>query len=161
MSSGDDGSRRAPEFRDDSAAAMRAHLSRRERQTDTQHRLLEDAFERVSTAFSNASLTETRTSYLQLRAALEAHVALEDQVFFPTIRGLQPDLSTELDALSEDHVHVRSDLERLYDLLAVGSREAFGAQFTQFRSTFQGHERREEDLFQRSVRLAKGVPTSS
>jgi hypothetical protein len=148
-------------FRDHSGAAVRAHAARRGRQTSDQHRLLEDAFDRVSLAFSKASLNETRNSYLQLRAALEAHIALEDQVFFPTLRGVEPALTSELERLSEDHARVRVELERLYDLLAEGSREAFSVEFTRFRASVEAHEKREEDVFARTVQLAQDVPESS
>jgi hypothetical protein len=132
-------------------AAVRSRLARRSRQAGSQHRLLDDSFERVSVAFAQASLTETRASYLQLRAALEAHISLEDLAFFPTIHGLLPELTDELESLSRDHERFRGELEHLYDLLAEGAREAFSEHFSRFQANVHAHEEREEAIFKRSI----------
>ena len=134
-----------------SDAAIRSRLARRSRQAGAQHKLLHDSFEKVSVAFSQASLTETRASYLQLRAALEAHIALEDLSFFPTLHGLLPELSAELEDLSRGHERFRVELERLYDLLAEGAREAFSEHFARFQASVRAHEQREEAIFKRSI----------
>jgi hypothetical protein len=139
-----------------SDAAVRSRLARRSRQAGSQHRLIDDSFESVSVAFSQKSLTETRASYLQLRAALEAHIALEDVAFFPTLHGLLPELTADLEDLGRDHEHFRADLERLYDLLAEGAREAFGEEFARFQACVHAHEQREEEVFKRSVQDRPG-----
>jgi hypothetical protein len=144
---------------DASDAPIRARVARRGRQAESQHRLLEDSFHRVSDAFAGASLTETRASFLQLRAALEAHIALEDRAFFPTLYGLKPALTGELELLSRDHEQFRLDLEHLYDLLAVGAREAFAKDFARFSDSVHEHEEREEALFART--LSPGGETDS
>ena len=78
--------------------------------------------------------------------ALDAHVSLEDRVFFPALRGLDPRISSELVRLVEDHDGFRLSLAELSDLLAEGSVEEFSNAFDRFGVSFSEHEEREERL---------------
>lgn len=91
------------------------------------------------------SLQNARTSFLRFRDALEAHLTLEDHVFFPAFRGLRPELSETLARLFDEHEVFRGDLEQLHELLALGSAEEFLRMFQALAARVAEHEKLEEE----------------
>jgi hypothetical protein len=116
----------------------------------SQHRQLDVFFGMVQQALERGSLVAARQAYTRFNDALEAHITLEDRVFFPALHGLDPSISAELRQLAEDHHKVRQHLHELADLLAVGSVEAFSEGFDQLAVAFSGHEEQEERLIARA-----------
>ena len=114
-----------------------------------QHRQLDEFFATVMSALERGSLVTARAVFVRFRDALDAHVTLEDRVFFPALRGLHPRITSELVRLVEDHESFRRDLDELSDLLAKGSGEEFADAFDCLAVTFSQHEEREEGLMTR------------
>lgn len=125
---------------------LRLRLRSESQRLSTQHRQLNTFFGYVAQALERGSLQGARTSFLRFRDALEAHLTLEDTVFFPAFRGLQPDLAELLTRLVEEHEHFRMTLEELHELLATGSAEAFARTFDQLADKVAEHERVEEEI---------------
>ncbi len=119
-----------------------------------QHRQLEDFSGMVASALARGSLRSTRLAFTRFRDALEAHITVEDQMFFPAVRGLRPGLDAHLAQLVLEHASFREHLDELHELLAKGSAEAFGESFVAFCADFAQHEAREEQI----IAAASGPP---
>ena len=111
-----------------------------------QHRQLDEFFAEVISAVERGSLISARATFTRFYEALDAHITLEDRVFFPALRGLHPRITSELVRFVEDHDGFRRSLDELSDLLAEGSVEEFSGAFDRFAVVFSQHEEREERL---------------
>lgn len=111
-----------------------------------QHAQLRSFFDLVEDGLSRGSLQAARLAFTRFRDAIEAHIDVEDNSWFPALRGLRPHLAPQLARLVHDHARYREVLEELYDLLARGSAEEFAMKFATFCDDFADHETREEAL---------------
>ena len=111
-----------------------------------QHRQLDEFFAVVMNAVERGSLMAARATFTRFHDALDAHITLEDRVFFLALRGLEPWITSELVRLVEDHNGFRRSLNELADLLAKGSVEEFSDAFDCLAVAFSQHEEREERL---------------
>jgi iron-sulfur cluster repair protein YtfE (RIC family) len=125
---------------------LRLRLRGEAKRLSTQHEQLDTFFEMVESALERGSLNGARASFVRFCDALEAHLSLEDRVFFPALRGLRPDLTKRLTGLVEEHTSLRLELDQLRDLLAAGSAETFSKQFERLGGFLTEHERREDLL---------------
>ncbi len=125
-----------------------------------QHRQLDEFFAEVISAVGRGSLISARATFTRFYEALDAHIALEDRVFFPALRGLHPRITSELVRFVEDHDGFRRSLDELSDLLAEGSVEEFSGTFDRLAVVFSQHEEREERLMAKLVgQSADRLPT--
>jgi hypothetical protein len=127
---------------------LRLRLRGEATRLSTQHEQLNTFFEMVVSALERGSLASARLSFVRFCDALEAHIGLEDRVFFPALRGLRPDLTEQLTRLVEEHTRIRLELDQLRDLLAAGSAETFGKRFARLGALLSEHERCEDELLE-------------
>ena len=127
---------------------LRLRLRGEAKRLSTQHQQLDTFFDSVMSALERGSLTGARVAFVRFCDALGAHVDLEDPVFFPALRGLQPSLTELLTGLVREHTVVRQELDELRDLLAAGSAETFVKRFERLGGFLCDHERREDELLQ-------------
>jgi hemerythrin-like domain-containing protein len=128
---------------------LRKRMKSEVRRLSSQHRQLDDFFDMLVEALARDSLEGARAAFLRFRDALEAHVTLEDTVFFPAVHGLQPDLGDDLAELVAEHREFREQLEQLYEWIARGMREPFEEGIYALASRISDHELREEALLSR------------
>jgi iron-sulfur cluster repair protein YtfE (RIC family) len=133
-------------FDDAAQPGLRMRLRGEAMRLSTQHERLDTFCKMVSEALGRGSLSGARLAFMRFGDALEAHVTLEDQVFFPALRGLRPDLTEPLTRLVQEHATIRHDLEQLRDLLSAGSAEAFARDFTCLCDFIREHERSEDEV---------------
>jgi iron-sulfur cluster repair protein YtfE (RIC family) len=114
------------------------------RRISSQHRQLDAFFDMVMEALQRRSLSSARIAFTRFSDALEAHITLEDNVFFPALHGLYRELSRDLTDLVDEHRAFRSRLSELHELLAQGSAESFAPSFERFALQVAEHEAREE-----------------
>ena len=112
----------------------------------SQHEQLDMFAAMVSSSVEGGSLRSARRAFTSFAAALESHISLEDQTFFPALRGLSPSLGPSLAQLIAEHAGFRQRLDDLHELLARGSAEEFRRGFDGFCSDFAQHEVREERI---------------
>ena len=125
---------------------LRLRMRGEVRRLSTQHEQLDTFAQMVAAGLERQSLHAARIAFTRFRDALEAHVTLEDRIFFPALRGLRPALDADLADLVRQHDGFRAELEALHDLLASGSAEAFEESFQGFCDSFAEHEAREERI---------------
>lgn len=116
------------------------------RRIASQHDQLDTLAVMVSSSAERGALPSSRLAFSSFSDALQSHIALEDQKFFPAICGLRPSLAPRLAELIADHERFRQCLDDLHELLARGSVEEFAQSFDEFCNDFAQHEVREERI---------------
>jgi len=128
------------------------------RRISSQHRQLELFYGMLEEALERGALQGARVAFVRFRDALDAHITLEDQVFFPALHGLSPELGPQLTGFVREHEAMRRQLDQLQDLLAEGAVESCVRELDAFAERIADHERREERLL---ADLRSGTPDSS
>ena len=87
--------------------------------------------------------------FLLFSTALDAHMSVEEDIYFPALHGLRSDLANEFQALVREHELMRDELSQIRDVLAKEDRVAVFAAFDQLADFLNRHERKEEELIAR------------
>jgi hemerythrin-like domain-containing protein len=131
-------------------------MQREQRVISSQHRQLDQFTSRLASALDSGEAAEARAAFQRFSDALEAHLALEDGLYFPALRGLRPALERELETLTDEHHDLRERLARLAGLIESGRCEACLAPLERLANELADHEVREEGLL---ASLQDGVNT--
>jgi hypothetical protein len=131
-------------------------MQRERRVISAQHRQLDDFTLRLAAALDAGEAPAAQAAFLRFSDALEAHLALEDGLYFPALRGLRPSLAPDLVALGDEHQALRERLARLARLVAAGRCEACVRPLERLAGDLAEHEGREEGLLT-SLRTRGGV----
>jgi hypothetical protein len=121
-------------------------MQRERRVISAQHRQLDEFYVRLASALDGADLEAARAAFWRFSDALEAHLALEDGLYFPALRGLAPALAADLEALCDEHQRLRERLSAVARALENGVCEACVSPLGQLVSDLADHEGREEGL---------------
>jgi hypothetical protein len=81
--------------------------------------------------------------------ALDAHMTMEEDVFFPTLYGLRADLGSEFEALVDEHAEFRVEAAEIKDKLRANDREGARIALDLLARRISEHERVEEELLAR------------
>jgi iron-sulfur cluster repair protein YtfE (RIC family) len=119
------------------------------RRISSQHRQLDEFHERVARALEHGEPAEVRSAFTRFRDALEAHFAVEDEVYFPAVHGLRRELEPELTAFVEQHKVMRLQLERVQTFIDADRLTEGAAVLDAMVELLIGHETREEQLLAR------------
>jgi hypothetical protein len=124
--------------------AVEKRLEQAARTIPAQHRKIRELIELLLAGARGGGnhLPETLS---RLGEALEAHFALEERFFFPSLRDAHPELAARFEALCGEHQRIRGDLADLRKPLR-GPGPAASRAVQDFASLLAGHESREEDL---------------
>ena len=125
---------------------LRMRMAQEARRISSQHRQLDSLHALVVGALERRAPAQSRAAFVRLRDALDAHMALEDELHFPALRGLRPDLDAELAGLVREHRRFRRSLDALAETFADGNAVACARGLESFVVAFGDHERREERL---------------
>jgi len=132
---------------DDKGLHMR--MRGEERRISSQHKQLGDLFDRVLASVEGGGPRMALNDFLLFLTALEAHMAVEEDIYFPALHGLRNDVGEELLELVEEHVRIRGELAKVQEHLNSASemdaRQALG----DLASLVDRHEKQEEDLLAR------------
>jgi iron-sulfur cluster repair protein YtfE (RIC family) len=131
---------------DPMATGLRYRLRRVSRQIAEQHAHMHELGREIERALEDQLPDKLKDVLLRFHAAMDAHFALEDGVFFPALHGLHPEQRDELEDLSRQHQNFGVEVERLSQRLEEGSLERFGTAFYELVSGLASHERREEKM---------------
>lgn len=135
---------------------LERRLQRETRRISSQHQQLDSLYEITRQALATQSVEAARNAFLRFSDALEAHIDLEDDFFFPAVRGLRPDLVSDLRALSAEHHGFRDDLSELNRAFEAGLVKRAEASLDDFVKRLAAHEEREEKLLAR-IRANEGA----
>lgn len=114
------------------------------------HARLDDLFSELRDAIAGGVGSATVAALFErLRANLEVHLAQEDRVYYPGLRGLRPEHRRLLDAFCTAHDEFRSELGAIAAALGDGSDLDLERRIDAMARRFVMHESAEELLLQR------------
>jgi hypothetical protein len=125
---------------------LRHRLRHLVRRLTDQHRHMRPLFEELRGAVAGGRGDEARLALARLRQAIDAHFALENEMLFPALHGLQPQYDADLTALQGEHQGFLEQLVRLEGMLDGAGLSPFGTAFAEFSAALGRHEQREERL---------------
>lgn len=125
---------------------LRLRMAHEARRISSQHRQLDSLYWLVVAALERRAPAQACTAFVRFRDALDAHMSLEDELYFPALRGLRPELEPELAGLVRDHRRFRRSLDALAGAFADGNGAACAGGLESFATGFADHEQREEHL---------------
>jgi iron-sulfur cluster repair protein YtfE (RIC family) len=125
---------------------LRHRVKRAVRQMSEQHRNIRAIHGSIRGALERGGVQDARAALDRLQSAMEAHFALEDEVFFPALHGLRPEFADSLEALSREHAGFSEVLRKLGADLETSTVDSFQSGFDAYAETLAAHERREEEI---------------
>jgi hypothetical protein len=115
------------------------------RKVAAEHRGLDALFAEMRVVLTGA-MARVRETFGRLRAAVETHFALEDQLYYPAIWVLRPEHKASLGDLVQAHTVFLDTLADIAAQLERGALEEAERTFAVFAESFVRHEEREEEL---------------
>ena len=135
---------------------LRLRMAQEARRISSQHRQLDSLCVLVAGALERRAPAQARAAFLRFRDALDAHMSVEEELYFPALRGLRPELESELAELVRDHRRFRRSLDTLADAFADGNAAACARGLESFAESFASHETQEERLLRGLVGASDG-----
>jgi iron-sulfur cluster repair protein YtfE (RIC family) len=131
---------------DSMETGLRYRLRRASRQIAEQHKHMRELGVEIEQALKEQLPDKLKDVLLRFHAAMEAHFALEDGVFFPALHGLHPEQRNELEELSQQHQNFGLELESLRQSIEEGALDRFATAFYELVKGLVMHEQREEKM---------------
>ena len=129
-----------------SEPGLALRMQRERRVISRQHRQLDDFYGRLAAALDAGEPPVAQAAFRRFSDALEAHLALEDGLYFPALRGLRPALAADLELLADEHQALREGLVGLAKLVEAGRCAACLRPLERLAGDLAEHEGREEGL---------------
>lgn len=132
-------------------AGERLRMRSHERRIEGQHARLDDFAHDVydslqKSARDKEGVAAAMDDFQLYESALEAHMTLEEDVTFPRLHGLRPDLGERLTILVREHDVLRNEVEAIKAQLEKGDRSAAQLALEAFARRLERHEASEEEL---------------
>lgn len=115
------------------------------------HRMVEDLFRKFERSGERALKTR-QTLVTNMLRALIAHTYIEEQIFYPFVRGLSKELNREILEALEEHHAAKATLAELQEM--IPSQERFTPKVTVLIESVRHHVREEEQELFPAVRRA-------
>lgn len=131
-------------------------------QVRVDHARLDDLFCELRDAIADGVGPEMVSELFErLRASLEVHLAQEDRVYYPGLRGLRPEHRRLLDAFCTAHDEFRNELGAIAAALGGASDTDLERRIDTMARRFVMHESAEELLLQRIDEELHGRPPAN
>ena len=128
---------------------LKTRLALETKRISSQHRQLDALYELVVDAVNHRLGAAARSAFERFHDALDAHLSLEEELYFPALNGMRPELREELDGLCEEHVTLREKLDAIAHVLQEYPLEESVPLLEDMANTIANHEGREELLLSR------------
>ncbi|MCA9511645.1 MAG: hemerythrin domain-containing protein [Myxococcota bacterium] len=126
-----------------------------------QHDQLNALFGAVLSSLYRDAVHCAREAFVRFADALEAHLSLEDRLYFPALHGLRPDLTSKLATLCDEHDALRDRAVVIRMLLSSGERETSRERLDEFAELLADHEAREEELISHANTSLNDAPAAT
>ncbi|MCR9096097.1 MAG: hemerythrin domain-containing protein [bacterium] len=135
-------------------AGERLRMRSHERRIEGQHARLDefahDVYDTLQkSALDKEGIAAALEDFRLYETALEAHMSLEEDVTFPRLHGLRPDLGERLTTLIREHDRLREEVEGIKAQLGKGDRSGARFALEAFARRLDRHEASEEELMAR------------
>ena len=124
----------------------RLRLRGEERRIEGQHERLDALCREVYAVLGKEGPLAAINDFLLYKSALEAHMTLEEDVYFPALHGLRGDLSELLTRLVKEHDAVLIELDEIKKRLKKRDATQARLGLESLARFFEEHEKIEEDL---------------
>jgi hemerythrin superfamily protein len=123
-------------------------MGRDVRRISSQHRQLDALYAMIAGAIEKGLAPKAQLAFLRFQDALEAHFSLEDELYFPALRGLRPELDGDLAALVREHRDLRESMCSVRGEFERSDLECSANALEEFIRLLTAHEDREEQLLE-------------
>jgi len=125
---------------------LRRRVEIESRRIPAQHRQLDQLYGALVDALEHRGVQAGAAAFRRFQDACRAHFAMEDEVYFPALHGLRPELDADLATLVEEHRAFEATLEELEALFAAGRLAEAEQELDRLVPRLAAHEGREERL---------------
>jgi hypothetical protein len=130
-------------------SGIRLRMRAEERRISSQHERLDDLCREVYTQIDKHGAAPAIGEYLLFMTALDAHMRIEEEIYFPALHGLRADAGPELTVLVGEHAELRSAAAEIRTQLKAGDREGARLALDSLARRISEHEVAEENLISR------------
>jgi hypothetical protein len=120
-----------------------------ERRIESQHERLDSLCRDLYWRIDKDGPTHAIGEFLLFVTALDAHMTMEEDVFFPVLYGIRADLGPEFEALVDEHAKFRIETAKIKDRLQANDRGGARVALELLARRISEHERVEEELLAR------------
>jgi hypothetical protein len=117
----------------------------------------QEAYLRARVALTNRDTTSAQADVEALRRSLEAHFALEDEVYFPAVSALRPDLAPLLRRFRFEHESMLACVSDVLARVHAAEVEVLVGELDELIAIAERHEGDEEAIFS-SLETAAETP---
>jgi len=128
---------------------LRSQMRGEERRIESQHQRLDSLCRELYWRIDKDGPTHAISEFLLFITALDAHMTMEEDVFFPVLYGMRADLGPEFEALVDEHAEFRIEAAEIKDRLQANDREGARVALELLARRISVHERVEEELLAR------------
>ncbi|MBJ20137.1 MAG: hypothetical protein CL933_12060 [Deltaproteobacteria bacterium] len=128
---------------------IRLRMRGEERRITVQHERLDGLCREVYIQIEKHGPGRIVGDYLLFMAVLEAHMKIEEEIYFPALHGLRADAGSELEDLIVEHLVLGEEALEVRDLLKANDRAGARVMLDRFARRLARHEAAEEDLIAR------------
>ena len=139
-------------------AGLQHRTKHEEERISFQYEELNWLFAAVYSALNRSAVHIAREAFTRFADALEAHFALEDELYFPALQGLRTDLGPALETLVDEHCELRGRLAELRALFSVGEAVTSRERLGELAALLADHEDRTEALI---AKMNQGISAAS
>lgn len=133
---------------------LRLRMRAEERRIAEQHERLDALCREVYSELDKDGAGAAINDYLLFLTALDAHMKIEEEIYFPAVHGLSPDVGAALSRLVAEHEAIRAEAEVVKAALKAACRRGVDPAAARWalRSLARqvaAHEEEEEDVLAR------------
>jgi hemerythrin superfamily protein len=133
----------------DRDAGLRLRMRGEERRITSQHERLDDLCREVYTRIDKDGAQDAVQDFTLFMTALDAHMTVEEDIYFPALHGLCAEAGPELTALAREHEELRGEADAIRKHLKAHDREGARRCLDRLARHVSDHELAEEDLLAR------------
>jgi hypothetical protein len=130
-------------------SGLRLRMRGEERRIESQHQSLDRFCGEVFVRIEKDGAAGAINDYLLFTAALDAHMTVEEDIYFPAFHGLRPDVGDELTALVAEHADLRVAMDDVKQALKRNDASAARLCLDVLARAISDHEKIEEKLIAR------------
>jgi hypothetical protein len=130
-------------------AGLRLRMRGEERRITSQHEQLDGLCREVYARIDKDGAGDSLQEYTLFMTALDAHMTVEEDIYFPALHGLCADAGPDLANLVEEHDELRGEATEVRIRLEAHDREGARRSLDRLARHVSDHELAEEDLIAR------------
>lgn len=117
-----------------------------QRRVSNQHERLNELYAELTRHLESGARHTASAWFRRLRDALEAHLEVEERIYFPALQMFVPTVVPRLEALVRDHARFRDELAAIDHLFVAGAWDSGRVRLFELIDSLRGHEDREEEI---------------